>query len=58
MKELADSPTGRKFSLELTYHYSANGRFAKFIFRLLLYFKESLNDNFIIEIQKSKFANI
>ena len=30
--------TGRKFSLEFTFHYSAHGRFAKFKFRLFVVF--------------------
>ena len=33
------------FLLELAFRYFVNGKLAKFLFRLLLYFSESFNDN-------------
>ena len=51
-------PRGRKFSLGFEFQYFANGKFAKFKFRLLLYFWSLLMIAYIIEMQKSKFANI
>ena len=52
------NPTKIKFSSEFKFRYFANCNFAKFKFRLLFYFWKSLNDSFLIEIQKAKFANI
>ena len=37
--------TRRKFSLEFNFRYFDNAKLAKFKLRLLLYFKESLNDS-------------
>ena len=51
-------PTGRKFSLEFKFRYFTNGKFAIFKFRLLVYFRNLSMIGNIIEIQKSKFANI
>ena len=39
------SPTGKKNLLEFKFCYYATGKFAQFIFRLLLYVLESLNDS-------------
>ena len=47
-------PTGRNFSLEFKFHYFANGKFAKFKFRLSLDFQNIAT----IANQKSKFAKI
>ena len=50
--------TGGKFPLEFKLCYLANGKFAKFYFRLLFYFGDLSMMAYIIETQKSKFANI
>ena len=51
-------PTGRKFSLEFKFCYFADGKFAKFKFRFYSFFKNFSMIAYIIEIQKSKLANI
>ena len=50
-------PPGRKFSLEFKFRCFTNHKHAKFKFRLLLNFK-NLSMIYMIEIQKSEFANI
>ena len=49
--------TGGKFPLEFKLCYLANGKFAKFYFRFILFWGLSMMA-YIIETQKSKFANI
>ena len=49
--------TGGKFPLEFKLCYLANGKFAKFKFRFILFWGLSMMA-YIIETQKSKFANI
>ena len=50
-------PTGRKFSLESTFFYFANGKLAKFEFRSF-FFRNFLLIAYTIEIQNAKFATI
>ena len=50
-------PFRKKISLVFKFSRFANGKFAKFKSRLLLYYSKSLNA-YMIEIQKSKLVNI
>ena len=58
MKLIPVYPTGNKFSSVFEFRYFANGKFAKFKSRLSSFFRNHSMIAYIIETQKSKFANI
>ena len=51
-------PTGRNFASEFKSSYVANGKFAKYEFRLLNILRNLSMMAYITESQKSKFANV
>ena len=52
------NPTGRKFSSEFKFCYFPHGEFDKFTFAYYFNFGNLSMIAYIIEMQKSKFANI